>query len=334
MRWIDGARLASSFASSLAAFWTQSSPRLFSASFAVTNRCNLRCSYCNFPFLDPRDLPLESVDRIFGRLRSLGVARLGLVGGEPLLRRDLSDIVRLARARRFFVSVNTNLLRYDRFASTLGQADLVFTSLDGSKVAHRRSRGLRSYDGVLEAVGDLVSRGVPVIAICVITDPDPREADALLETADRIGFQMHFQPRCVDAEIVREPEAPAENARMRALFAELAERKKSGAPIASSSGYLGYLSRWPDFGVPAVHDPGERCAAGRGFLFVDPQGRAYPCAYTKGKVEGFDLLSDDWRESLPMQTPCTKCSVGPYVEFNRLFRQPLRSGLDVLRSYT
>jgi len=67
---------------------------------SVTDRCNLRCAYC-MPEADyawlPREeiLSFEELARLVRVFTSLGVARLRLTGGEPLVRRDLPDLVRL-----------------------------------------------------------------------------------------------------------------------------------------------------------------------------------------------------------------------------------------------
>ena len=70
-----------------------------------------------------------------------------------------------------------------------------------------------------------------------------------------------------------------------------------------------------------------------GFFYIDPQGNAFPCAYTKGKVPPINLVREEWRGPAPGVTPCTDCSVGPMVEFNSLFRQPLRAAVDAAGSY-
>jgi len=54
--------------------WAAAGP--FSATFAVTNRCNLRCSYCNCPFIDPTNLDLPRIAVLFDRLREMGIRRL------------------------------------------------------------------------------------------------------------------------------------------------------------------------------------------------------------------------------------------------------------------
>jgi len=74
---------------------------------SVTDRCNLRCRYCmprevfgqDFPFLERDELlRFEEIERLVRVLVDLGIRKVRLTGGEPLLRRDLPDLVaRLAR---------------------------------------------------------------------------------------------------------------------------------------------------------------------------------------------------------------------------------------------
>jgi len=329
---VDLARLVLSYGMSLVAFHSGREPRPFSAAFAVTNRCNLRCAYCNTPFLDPTDLPLPRVAELFDRLKQMGVSRLGLVGGEPLVRKDIREIVSLAKERHFFVTFNSNLVLYRRRPEVFDDVDLVFTSLDGDEEAHCAQRGAHAYDGVLDAIEALISRGKPVVAIQVVQKPDIEQTEGLLQLAERLGFQMHFQPQCVDTAIVRGalPESVTSEA-LRDHWAALLEWKRAGRPIASSAKYLAVQSRWRDFRVSAMLDPSARCAAGRGFLYIDPLGDAYPCAFTKGKTEPINLLEQDWRRAFTGATPCTVCNVGPMLEFNLLFQNPLSASLEALR---
>src|SRR5262249_14653789 len=149
VRLADKLSLGYSYATSLLAYMVDGAPRPFSATFVVTNRCNLRCSYCNCPYIDPTNLDLAKIDTLFRRLREMGVGRLGLAGGEPMVRADLGDIIDLAKDRGFWVSVNSNLTLYDRHPERLARADLVYTSLDGDADAHVAARGEHAHDGVL-----------------------------------------------------------------------------------------------------------------------------------------------------------------------------------------
>src|SRR5579864_6358030 len=65
---------------------------------SVTDRCNLRCQYCmpedNYVWLPREDvLHFEEIAALVDVFLGLGVTRLRLTGGEPLLRRDLSALV-------------------------------------------------------------------------------------------------------------------------------------------------------------------------------------------------------------------------------------------------
>lgn len=326
--------LASAYGASLVSYALHGPAHPFSASFAVTNACNIHCSYCSCPSLDKRTLTLPQIEVLFDQLRGLGVRRLGLLGGEPLLRKDLDAIIQAGQARDFYVSVNSNLLLYDRLGAHLERADLVFTSLDGRPQTHRANRGEDSWQGILPAIDQLRRRGTPVVAICVLTDKNLDDIEWLLDLAQQHDFRMHFQPQCSDAEITRGHLDPAlDNQRYRDVWHRLEVLKLAGAPINSSHAYLKFMQAWPDYRVSTMQVPGGRCAAGRGFLFVDPLGNAWPCAYTKGRTDPVNLLTDSWRSRFNGSTPCNDCAVGPMTEFNLLFRQPMSGVRDAVRSY-
>jgi len=324
-------QLANAFSQSMFAYTFDGKPRPFSASFAVSNRCNIHCSYCNFPNMDPTELSLGDIETIFDRLKKLGVKRLGLLGGEPLLRKDILKIIQLAKERGFMTSLNTNLLLYDKYKDKLDDIDYFFTSLDGDPERHAANRGKQDYERILAAIRDIVSRGKKITAICVVTDPEIAIADYLLDLAEKEKINVHFQPECYDTEIVlRSAPAKMEDKKIRAFWQYLFDKKKSGSPISSSLTYLKYISEWSDYSISSYYDENERCGAGRGFLFVDAKGDAYPCAYTKGKAEGVSLITEDYADKFDKQTPCTKCIVGPMLEFNMLFQKPLSSITNAL----
>jgi MoaA/NifB/PqqE/SkfB family radical SAM enzyme len=335
VRWSEQAAVGWAFGSSLLSYLVDGAPRPFSATFAVTNRCNLRCSYCNCPYIDPTDLPLPTVEVLFDRLKAMGIRRLGLAGGEPMMRKDLADIVRLAKERGFWVSINCNLTLYHKRPQALDGADVVYTSLDGDAEAHEAARGgEKAHAGVPEAIRDLVARGKDVITICVVTEHSIGQAEFLIRQAEEVGYRVHFQPQCTDTENTRgEVPDSVSNEQYRDFWRRLLAEKRKGRPIISSTPYLEYLSRWENFSVSALYDASTRCPAGRGYLYIDPQANAYPCTWTKGKTPPVNLLRDDWRSAWSRETPCTVCSVGPMLEFNLLYKRPLSAAIEAARSY-
>jgi len=111
---------------------------LGSIRLSVTDRCNLRCSYCmpeeNYRWLArPNLLTFEELLRLAAVLQNLGARRLRLTGGEPLLRQQLPKLVAmLAQLELDDLALTTNGLLLQRLAEPLRSAGLqrITVSLD------------------------------------------------------------------------------------------------------------------------------------------------------------------------------------------------------------
>ena len=121
----------------------------------VIGACNLTCSHCFAGELPRNHNPLSvgDLDRLFADLASLGAFRLGLTGGEPLLRRDLFDVLDAATARGLHPCLTTNALLVDeRIAREFGKRDLVWlnVSLEGPTAEVNDRVGGRDVRAVLD----------------------------------------------------------------------------------------------------------------------------------------------------------------------------------------
>lgn len=108
---------------------------------SVTDRCDFRCVYCmseNMTFLPKKDLlTLEELDRMCSTFIGLGVEKLRITGGEPLVRRDIMTFFR-AMTRHLEsgdlkeLTVTTNGSQLERFAKDLADAGVkrINVSLD------------------------------------------------------------------------------------------------------------------------------------------------------------------------------------------------------------
>lgn len=324
-------QMGAAYARSLSSFHLNGAPRPFSASFAITNKCNLRCVYCDLPNIKAPELTLEQIDFLFRKLKKMGVLRLGIFGGEPMVRKDLGEILKMGKQHGFFVSLNSNMLLYDRFVDQLDPVDYFFVSIDGTAEKHAINRGKQSYDKIIEATRDLVKKDKKVTAICVVTDSDKSTADYMLDLAMREKIDVHFQAESYDADCAgRSAPDDMHQEATRDFWRYLLEKKKQGAPITSSTAYLKYVSEWGNYKKTAVYDPDHKCMAGKGFISIDPSGIAHPCIFTQGQMEGVDLMKDNWEDKFAGDTPCTKCIIGPYLEYNLLFHKPVSAVMGAL----
>ncbi len=108
---------------------------------SVTDRCNMRCRYCmprevfgsDFSFSNRNDiLTYEEINRLAGLFVSLGVEKIRLSGGEPLLRRDLHELISMLTLLNVEIAMTTNGVLLPRYAPALSAAglDRVTVSLD------------------------------------------------------------------------------------------------------------------------------------------------------------------------------------------------------------
>jgi mycofactocin biosynthetic radical S-adenosylmethionine protein MftC len=122
----------------------------------VVAACNLTCTHCFAGTLPRREhaLTIHELDDLFRTLAGMGAFRLGLTGGEPLLRRDIFEIIDLAIDHGLHPCVTTNgLLITEQIAREFGKRELVWlnVSLEGATPqTNDPIRGAGTFARVLE----------------------------------------------------------------------------------------------------------------------------------------------------------------------------------------
>ena len=111
---------------------------IISLRISITNRCNVNCFYCHHDGILPQkyEMTPEEIHRIAQVARDIGVKKIRLSGGEPLIRDDIVKIVSKISSIGFKdVSITTNGTFLDKYADSLVEAGLnrVNVSLDTLK---------------------------------------------------------------------------------------------------------------------------------------------------------------------------------------------------------
>ena len=165
----------------------------------VTARCNLRCSHCFADAPSTKDeLSLEELDGMFAEMAASGSFRLGLTGGEPLMRKDIIEIVSLAESHGLSPCLTTNgLLVSEPLAAALAHHNLAWlnVSLEGATSAsHDAVRGAGTFEQVMRAVG-ILRRHVPFSLAFTVTRHNYREVQSCARLAQEVGAQAAvFRP--------------------------------------------------------------------------------------------------------------------------------------------
>ncbi len=148
---------------------------------SVTDRCNFRCTYCmprgvfghDYRFLDRRELlDFEEIARVARAAVSLGVKKLRLTGGEPLLRRDLERLTAMLAELDAEVTLTTNGSLLPRKAQALRDAGLARITVSLDALDDRTFRAMNDVDfsveRVLEGIEAARAAGLPLKVNCVV----------------------------------------------------------------------------------------------------------------------------------------------------------------------
>jgi len=129
--------------------------------YYLTYRCNAECKFCDIWQKPSIYAKLEQVQQNLTDLKRLGVQFIDFTGGEPLLHRDLPEILSLAKKLGFFTSITTNMLLYPKLAKSLaGKVDLLHFSLDSIiPEKHDEIRGVSCFTKLRESISMAKSLG-------------------------------------------------------------------------------------------------------------------------------------------------------------------------------
>ncbi|MGW4528554.1 pyrroloquinoline quinone biosynthesis protein PqqE [Amycolatopsis sp. NPDC004378] len=160
----------------------------------LTYRCPLACAYCSNPLnlADYSDeLTTGEWRRVLGEARDLGVLQCHLSGGEPLLRRDLAEIVAEAHALGLYTNLVTSALGLTRARAERLRAaglDHVQVSVQADEpVLSDRIAGLPSFRRKVEAMGVVKELGWPLTLNVVLHRQNIGRVAELLALAEEAG---------------------------------------------------------------------------------------------------------------------------------------------------
>ncbi len=258
---------------------------------SITDRCNLRCIYCN-PLGDAHlaegreTLNADEVTRVIGLCAQCGIRRVRLTGGEPLLREDLVDLVRRLAGIPGVedLSMTTNGVLLASLAAKLREAGLkrVNISLDAmDRNCYWQIAGADVLSCVLDGMYRALEVGLtPVRINCVVVrDVNLSQVEALAEMSLRLPVAVRFIEYCPTSRLTGPASCYVPNSEVRAM-------------LESRFGPLSNLVV-PDSGGPAVYFKIENAVGAVGFISgrssvfcqhctrvrLSSDGKIRPCLY-------------------------------------------------------
>jgi MoaA/NifB/PqqE/SkfB family radical SAM enzyme len=258
--------------------------------------CNFRCTICDFwkePYQGLPRLTAAQVEVMAQRLKPLGPLIISLGGGEPLLHRELEDIVRILSQDNFPVMICNGWFVTPEKARALFKAGLyeVSISLDYADPArHDAQRGrVGAFERAVSALRalhenrDHASQRVHMIS--VIMDDNLEEIEPLIKLARKIG--VTYLVTFYSSGRGRKEGAMVQSAR---ISRRLLELKKEYPEFVALPGYLRRIAE-ADNGSKGIFP----CYAGKHLFNIDCRGEVTRCIDRLDNPVG-NILADDLDE--------------------------------------
>ncbi len=165
----------------------------------LIRRCNLTCKHCYSISADtnfPGELSTEQVYAVMDDLKGFKVPVLILSGGEPLLRPDIYDIAKRAKAKGFYVGLSSNgTLIDENNIAKIAECDFnyVGVSLDGIRETHDKFRRLDgAFEASLKGIRLCRDLGLKIGVRFTMTQDNAHDLPALLKLVEDEGIDRFY----------------------------------------------------------------------------------------------------------------------------------------------
>lgn len=303
---------------------------------SITDLCNFRCTYCVPPegtaFIPAqRRLTREEITRFVGIAAGLGVRRVRLTGGEPLLREDVVEIVQSIKRLGVIedLSITTNGSRLQNFLKPLKNAglDRINISLDSLDAGRFESITLSgAYREVMDSVRMALAEGFPIklnmVVMQGLTADEIIRFVGLAVEHDLEARFLEFMPLCGSA---WGPEKVIPIQRIRQIVLEHfnleADDEPRGDRVAQTFKICGGKGRVGFIGSLTESFCGD-CSRMR----LTADGKIRPCLFSEKEVSAGELLRNHAPDEAIAEAICLAVSIKPAG--NLFHEAPFGSSMD------
>lgn len=162
----------------------------------ITNRCNIGCSHCLFSASPEKgdDLPLNLIERVLADGKRLGAKEVHITGGEPLVRKDVLEILKIAYTLGYFVRLQTNLWAFQKgmIPQFKKYTREILTSVDGLEKSHDAIRRKGSFRRTIHWIKELLQKDFRIVVITAVQKKNYNDITKLVDLLVKIGINAHF----------------------------------------------------------------------------------------------------------------------------------------------
>lgn len=307
--------------------------------FNITQRCNLRCSYCfGRYYSDREELTFRQIKKIFTQFYHLGARRLSLSGGEPLLHQEIDKVIRLAVDLGFEVGINSNGVLVPDHLESLRLLKNLSISLDGATASvHDQFRGKGSFKKVIKGIEAATAAKIPLHFCATLTEANLDKWREILDLGKKYQALVQLSPLCPSfrGEKKTSPNKAFGREIKKVLKEIIKEKERKGNNLFYSKRTYQLVLDWPDFkkDTSSKREIGHPvCLVGKKTVFLDSQGNLFPCLRVPNLVKGQSCLNLGAKRAYNrlVLPPCRSCRWPCFLEYNSLFNFKVPALLNFL----
>ncbi|NMC35785.1 radical SAM protein [Candidatus Beckwithbacteria bacterium] len=169
--------------------YCRKSPIPLSVCLEVTRACNFRCKHCS-EVGSMNDMSTKNIVKIIDDLADNDIKRISISGGEPLMRKDLSEIIQIISDKKMIISLSTNgyLLNEEIIKKLKGRVANLRISLHGKEKFHDNFVGVNgAYKKVIQNIKLCAKHSVPVGLVCTVMQSNLSELVDVIEIGKEIA---------------------------------------------------------------------------------------------------------------------------------------------------
>ena len=290
--------------------------RPLSVSFEITRNCNAFCKHCHLGGRMEEEVR-ATPEELARRNRELRPVVSMVSGGEPLLRKDLIDILQVikneGKAYHMVLTTHGALLCRKKYESIRkAGVDLISLSFDYPDERHDEFRGIpglfNKITSFLEDIQDVDDKGITFST--VVQRDNYKDLLKIAEIARTYGIQMNMSTytwlRTQKKEYMI---PPGELPELKAVIEQLREfKKKHNTIIASEFGFKRMIEFFEKGSL-------DHCRAGRRFLIINPDASLSPCGLIMGDYKTRKELINDFSKN----NDCGFCATSIRVNCEKTF---------------
>ncbi len=265
----------------------------------VTHRCNYKCQHCYAACPKPKEITFGQIKRLAKVLKRDGFKKVILTGGEPLLVSHIKQSIDLL-SKDFKVLLVTNGTLIRKVHLNYKKLAGVYISYDGpTEKEYRQLRGRKGLTQVKDNIKWLMKQNIDVAIGIILSKYNINKVDQLIKQAKDMKIKkinltlvQPFGRALQNQHLILKPEeylkvlpklSKVEGIHFESMLCYPKELKNNSEEVNSLTLFDKYISG---------------CAAGKKFIYINPDGFVTPCGYITADEELLKLTGNIFKQDL------------------------------------